>query len=193
MALAACTYSGAADGTRPYSPPSPVQSPTAAPTPTAPTAPPVDAADVSTWIITADRIGPIERGADPAGVVDALTTFQAIDWCQGFMRLERDATAGIVLGLSEDGARIGTIWVHSRGADGVDSPVTEAGIRLGSSTAELTAAYPDAASVGQAGADAWVSAVQVDADSWMRFITEGDVVTVIGASDQTGLPKEPCA
>ena len=192
LALAACASPVAAEtgsSVRPSPTSSATPTPVPSPTPTA-TAAAVDPADLTTWTITADGIGPLVRGADAAEVVGALTTFEAIEWCTGFMRLQRDATAGIVMSLSEDGARIRTVLV-SRGADGA-SPITEEGIRLGSSTEELTAAYPDLATVGQPGADAWAYAVQADADSWIQFVAEDDVVVLIGVSDRTTVPKEPC-
>ena len=191
LALAACASPGAAE-TSSTVPPSPTSSPTPTPTPT-PTdsAPAVDPADMSTWTITADGIGPVERGADSAQIVDALTAFDANEMCPGIVGLQRDASAEIMMSLADDG-HISKVWVTAWGNDGSASPMTEAGIRLGSSMEELTAAYPDLSTVVQRGADTWVYSVQPDPEGMIDFVVEDDVVRLIGASDSSMTPKEWC-
>jgi hypothetical protein len=148
---------------------------------------------MATWMITPGGIGPIERGDDFAELVDELTPFEAIEWCPGVVRLERGGAARIVLDLAADGAQVGNLWLIGRPDDGSASPTTEEGIRLGSSTADLTTAYSDLSTVVQSGSDTWVYAVGNDEAGWIDFVVEDDVVVLVGASARPGVPKEWCA
>jgi hypothetical protein len=194
-ALAGCTFSGAGATVSPSLPPassSPVAAPTVPPAPAASVSAEVDPADMTTWTITTDGIGPIERGADSAEVVGELASFQASEWCPGVVGLERDGAAQVVLSLAEDGVQISNVWVSSRPEDRSASPMTEEGIRLGASTAELTTAYPDLSTVVQRGTDTLVYAAGSDEGGWVDFVIDDDVVVLIGASDRPSAPKEWC-
>ena len=191
LALSACASPGAAE-TDSTVPPSPTSAPTPPPTatPTA-SASAVDPGDVSTWTITAAGIGPVERGADSAQILDSLTAFEANEMCPGIVGLQRETGAEIVMSLADDG-HISKVWVTAWGSDGSDSPATEAGIGLGSSMDALAAAYPDLSTVVQRGADTWVYSVQPDPEGMIDFVVEDDVVVLIGASDSSMTPKEWC-
>ncbi|MCD2443279.1 hypothetical protein LQ757_13425 [Agromyces sp. SYSU K20354] len=192
LALAACASPGSAEiGSTGQ--PSPTASAVSPPTPSP--APTVDPADVTTWTITAEGIGPIKRAAAYPDALSELTTFEAAELCPGAVELSRDATAGVLLSLSADGTEVATVWVAGRaGDDGVvpASPATDAGIRLGSSGEELAAAYPDLETVAQIGADTYGYAVGDDATGWIDFIVDGGIVTTIGSSERQAAPREFC-
>ncbi len=76
---------------------------------------------MSTWTITAAGIGPVERGADSAQILDALAAFEANEMCPGIVGLQRAASAEIVISLADDG-HISKVWVTAWGNDGSSSP-----------------------------------------------------------------------
>jgi hypothetical protein len=154
-----------------------------------------DPADVTGWEVSAAGIGPIERAAAFPGDTEQLTTFTTSEVCPGVVTFSKDAAAGLLVTLTAGGSQISTVWVTGRpGEDGTvpASPVTAAGIRLGSTGDELAAAYPDLVSVVQIGADAFGYAVGDDSAGWIDFVVEGDIVTTMGASEVPRAPKEFC-
>lgn len=195
LALAGCTSAAtvsddSAGAVTPTS--SAPSSPSPMPTPE-PSSAPMDPADVTAWMISGTGIGPIERGAEYPDVVDGVTGFEASEWCAGIPVLERDETTRIVLGLSDDGTQVSNMWVMSQLRDGSASPATAAGIRLGSSAAELTAAYPDLSLLVQRGADTWVYVLEDGPGAWIGFVVDAEAVVMIGVSDQRSVPKEWCS
>lgn len=194
LALAGCTSAATASGAAEHA--ALAASASSSPSPTPPSEPspaPIDPADVATWTISGAGIGPIERGAEYPAVIDGVAGLEVSEWCTGVPVLERSDTTRIVLGLSEDGTQVSNMWVMSRVADGSASPATAAGIRLGSSAAELTAAYPDLSLLGQRGADTWVHVVEDGPGTWIGFVVDDEAVVLIGVSDQRSVPKEWCS
>lgn len=195
LTLAACTSSAVAEaGGEPTSSAAPV-TPAATPTPTpSPTLEPVvDPSDVTTWTVSAESIGPVIRGAAYADLVPDTAAFTVAGWCQGVMAFDGEGTAQFVIRLSDDEAQVRAVWVVPGAVEEPLSPATAEGIRLGSTTAALTAAYPDLVTVVQRGADTWGYAVGSDADGWLQFIVEDDAVVLMGASERQMAPKEWCA
>jgi len=193
VAFAGCASQPKAE---PAPAPTPAASASPTPAPTSPT-PTVDPADVSTWVISASGIGPIERGAAYPEVLDELTTFavEPSTLCPELVRLERADTATVLLILSDDGATVERVWVFSSVRDPGgphDGGVTEASIRLGATPADLEAAYPELeliierpSSVGYAVGD--------DESGWIDFTVVEGAVTGIAASDSRYTPSEFCA
>ncbi|AWB94609.1 hypothetical protein DCE93_02125 [Agromyces badenianii] len=168
------------------------QSPTPSPTPTAVAA---DPDDVSTWVITTDGIGPIERGAPYQEVVAGLPAFETSEWCPWVVELSTEGAASLLLTHPEGGDEVASVWVMGRADEaGVvpASPTTEAGIRLGSALDELTAAYPGLQQVNQTAADSFGYAVGDDTEGYVDFVVEDDVVVLIGVQEVAGVPKEFC-
>lgn len=195
LALVGCTSAatasgGAAEDTAPT--PSASSSPSPTP-PSEPSPAPIDPDDVAAWTITGTGIGPIQRGAEYPDVIDGVTGLEASEWCTGVPMLTRDETTRIVLGLSDDGSQVSNMWVMSQVAGESASPATAAGIRLGSSAAELTAAYPDLSLLVQRGANTWVYVVEDGPGGWIGFVVDDEAVVLIGVSDQRSVPKEWCS
>ncbi|WP_157001758.1 hypothetical protein [Agromyces laixinhei] len=104
-----------------------------------------------------------------------------------------DAGMTMVLDLSDDGSLVDEIWIMGQSGDGSASPATEAGIRLGASTADLTAAYPGLETIVQRGSNTWVFATPDEGDDQVSFVVDDDLVTLIGAPGQADPPKEWCS
>ncbi|MGI9824131.1 hypothetical protein [Agromyces sp. Marseille-Q5079] len=198
MGLAGCALGGA-NASEPTSTASQVPEPSATTPPPSETPIPTpvvpDLADVASWEITAAGIGPIVRGAPYPESIAPLATFEVTEYCPGVIDLSKDATAQILLRLSDDGTEIASVWVSGlAGVDGVVpvAPTTAAGIHLGSSGDELAAAYPELELAGQTASDTYGYAVGDDENGWMDFIVDGDVVWAMGSSERPSAPKEMC-
>lgn len=176
--------------------PTPAQ-PTPPPTPTSsePAPPAVDPADVTTWAITAAGIGPIERGASYPEVIAGLPAFEVSEWCAGVAELSAEGTAPLLVVRAEGGEEISAVWVTGRADEAgavPASPATEAGIVLGTTMDELAAGYPDLQQVNQVGENSFGYAAGDDANGYVNFIVEDEVVVTIGVRDRAGVPKEFC-
>jgi hypothetical protein len=172
--------------------PTPVESPPASATPSAVEA---DPGDVTTWTVTAEGIGPLERNVAYADSTARITGFDASELCPGVMTLSQEGAGHIALVLGDDGASTRSVWVTGRAADSgsvPESPSTANGIRLGSSMSELAAAYPDLEVVAQIGADAYGYAVGDDTAGWIDFIVEDETVVTMGSSERARAPREMC-
>jgi hypothetical protein len=142
--------------------PTPTETPTPTPTPapSATSAAPVQiASDPSTWIIGYDQIGGVHVGEPVGALAQAAgipSTADGIGCAPGYVRNPSLPAAGGVVGIElvqlEPGPNdrsdpvLDFASIMTAGTpDGVieSSPRTEAGIRLGSTEAELLAAYPD--------------------------------------------------
>lgn len=190
LALAGCTSTGATPNASSSAPSSSAAAPTAEPTPAAA----LDPADPASWVITADAVGPIARGADAAATVAELTAFEANEWCPGTFELRQAGAAQIMVTTLDDGTVRG-VWV-SGGADPSvavpGSPATETGVMLGSTMDELSAAYPDLTATNQVGPESYGYANGDEAEGFVNFVVTGDRVITIGVQDQAAVPKELC-
>ena len=172
----------------------PAATPASPPTQSAtPTVTPVDSTDVSSWVISAGGIGPIVRGADLAATAGALPGFDPGEQCPGIVVYSPDGEAQIVMELTDQGTRIKNLWVSTAGSDAGLSPATAAGIRVGSSMEDLSAAYPDLTTDVQRGPDTWVYSDRSDPDGVVDFVVDDDTVFSIGSTDGSGTPKEWCS
>ncbi|SFR69825.1 hypothetical protein SAMN05428970_0797 [Agromyces sp. CF514] len=194
--MAGCAPGAVADEPTAPATSSPLEAtPTPTPTPT-PTVVALDPADVTTWVITTEGMGPIQQGAAYPEVVAGLPAFEAAeDWCPWVVGLSSDGVAPMLLTHPEGAVEITSVWVNGRVADGGTapaSPATEAGIRLGSTMDELTAAYPDLEAVNQTGPESFGYAVGDEASGYLDFLVEDDQVVLIGVQGVAGVPKEFC-
>jgi hypothetical protein len=194
LALAGCTSAGEAAANEPTTA-APSVSPTPTPTPieTMPAA--VDPADVTTWVITTEGMGPIERGAAYPAVIAGLPSFEVSEWCPWVAGLTTEGAGSMILTHPEGVEEITSVWVTGRPDEAGTvpaSPSTETGIMLGSTMDELAAAYPDLQQVNQVAAESFGYAVGDDAHGYLDFIVEDGAVVLIGVQDRAGVPKEFC-
>ncbi len=201
-AVAALLLAGCASGPEPTpSPtasetPTPTATPTLTPTPTPVAAP--DPADPSSWLISADGIGPIERGAAYPEAIDSLTGLYSVEpsgLCPARVYLKHPDNAGLRVILSADGSAVHRVSVSSSTRDAgwpLEGGATAAGIRLGSTEAELAATYPELELVIERPSST-VYAVGDDAAGWIDFVVIDGVVWNIIAADTKFVPQELCA
>ncbi|GAA1964789.1 hypothetical protein [Agromyces allii] len=187
LTLAACAPTATADPEASSTPSAaPVETPTPTPEPVV-----IDPADVSTWVISGQGIGPLTRGAAYPDVIAPLTTFTADEWCPGIVGLQREDTPGFTLALNDDGT-VRAVWVSAAVDPAIPVPATESGIRPGSTKAELDAAHPALEVAGQIGQDTFVYAAGDDVNGWIDFTVNADAITMIGVSSTPIAPKELC-
>ncbi|RXZ48922.1 hypothetical protein ESP57_08100 [Agromyces fucosus] len=194
LALAGCASPGEAVADEPVPTQStPASTPT--PTPSEPQPVVVDPADVTTWTITAAGIGPLGRGDAYPEVLAGLPAFAVAEWCPWVAELTAEGAASLLLTHPEGGEEITSVWLSGRADEaGVvpASPTTEAGIVLGSTLEELSAAYPDLQAVNQTGENSYGYAVGDEENGYLDFLVENGVVVMIGVQDRAGVPKEFC-
>lgn len=201
-AVAALLLAGCASGPEPTPTPpasetsTPTPTPTLTPTPTPVAAP--DPADPSSWLISADGIGPIERGAAYPEAIDSLTELYSVEpsgLCPELVYLKHPDKAGLLVILSDDGSAVHRVSVSSSTRDAGwphEGGATAAGIRLGSTEAELAATYPELELVIERPSST-VYAVGDDAAGWIDFLVIDGVVWNIIAADTKFVPQELCA
>ncbi|MFF2274285.1 hypothetical protein [Agromyces sp. NPDC058126] len=194
LALAGCAAPGEAAveetaNTAPSAEPTPVET-----QPATPSAAPVDPADVTTWVITADAVGPLARGADAAEAIAGLPAFEADEWCPGVFGLGQEGSAQVTVTVLDDGT-IGGVWVSGRDSgDGTPpaAPSTEAGISLGATMEELAASYSELMPTNQPGPITFGYAVGDDDEGYVNFLVDDGVVVTMGVQDRAAVPKELC-
>jgi hypothetical protein len=106
-------------------------SPTASPSPTADGE---DPADPSTWLVTADRIGPLRLGMP---IDDARSIAPEVEACHDRAFFFRSGAENMIY-AQEDGA---LVQIYSDLSDG---PRTPEGLGVGSTRADVLEAHPDA-------------------------------------------------
>lgn len=174
--------------------PSPTPTPTAEAPPPAPAAPvaPVYTENTADWIITYTGIGPIEFSQPFSQIAATIPSpdrlFQACPPLSLY-------TSGIQ-------PQVGVAYVDDVPWDLVvatfgqepltdQAPHTEAGIRVGSTEADILAAYPDALLNGDATYGAYV--ITNGAGGYITFAMSEGLVEGIHVSDHPSAPKEYCA
>jgi hypothetical protein len=193
IALAGCMPATPSATESPSSTPSASETPTPTPTPSAtPTPEPSmateDPADLGTWIIDGNGIGPIDIGTDigPFAYLPGLTHTECAlsEWTRAdglvispVTGFEHDQIHGVNLTSSTAGVL-------------PDSPHTAAGITVGSPQAEAEAAYPAVAVIDDGFRQPYLSA-PLDG----RFVIisfEGGLVSLISVSSFDKLPGDYC-
>lgn len=172
--------------------------PTAAPSPT-PTVAPSPAAysvdDPGTWIIDYAGIGPFAVGSTLAQVQSEVPA--SADTCRPGVDTYSFGGLGLtaVSGIEETDPAAPIVVVRLLGLDGFDpsapQPHTESGIALGSTVAELQAAYPELESYeGTQGATTY--RILADGRS-INFEDSGTgELTIISVSSSLGVASEYC-
>ncbi|NQX11865.1 hypothetical protein HQQ80_09540 [Microbacteriaceae bacterium VKM Ac-2855] len=169
----------------------PVPTPTIEPTPIivapAPT-PTLDPSDPDTWTIDFDGVGPVSFGgsiAETATVLQAtpyaLSGTSADECPARFFVTDGSVYGEMVLAPDPTAANadvIGTIGLNLNQGSAVTGPRTRAGIGMGSSLAEMLAAYPDIERTGSYGDGVDYFAVSNGAGVYITFAVYTDSSTV---------------
>ena len=130
--------------------PTPTPTPTPIPTP----GPSENPADPSTWLVTFAGIGPLKAGTELSEVAAELSGFEQLaapeEQCSAYVYKLTSWSRATASGNATDhehAVDVNVSWMGSaeapRGADVARSPRTERGIGIGSTIAEVQAAYPD--------------------------------------------------
>ncbi|MDO9395906.1 MAG: hypothetical protein Q7T71_05135 [Herbiconiux sp.] len=161
--------------------------PAASATPTPDAGPAYDPADPATWTIDFTGIGPVILGR-PLGELPTVVPFST-DSCRPGVYLWPEI--GLVAsGSATDEAGPVTLALVSTRDDG-PTPSTEAGIHIGSTIAELQAAYPELAS--QARFDDSLQYSITDGTTFIHFVDYGSgTLKSIDVSAAEMSPKEYC-
>lgn len=177
----------------------PTETETVTPTPpptSTPTPEPVqDPADPATWIIGFDRVGAATLGAPYSAQADAFPGFKDVtdSICLSEQRIYlAPSRLGFALVAASDGSgRTAAIEFGDYGTE-IDnrstSPKTSAGIGIGSTRAELLAAYPDIQKTGAYSETTTYYGLTNGAGGWMVFVVTNDVVGGIQIGNDAVLP-----
>ncbi|WBM79152.1 hypothetical protein KIV56_11715 [Cryobacterium breve] len=156
-AVAAATLSGCAGGTGTapgtasavtLSAAAPTATPTATPiVSTGVEDPAIDTQDPSSWLITFDGVGPLEYGGSISAARPSMTYYAdaTVAACPTVADFQADGTASLRAPLDGDTITALSVTGHTAAASpalAVGSPRTTAGVTVGSTAAELLAAYP---------------------------------------------------
>lgn len=158
----------------------------------------IDLSDPGSWLITFDGVGPLTVGGQLSEEGEAMTAFseEPRDYCpRAIFNHSTGRAPSVWAMLDGDFETINAVVLPGRPdrmspVDG--SPKTVEGIGLGSSVAELLAAYPDI-SAPVASNNSLVYAVNGGADRWIDFTTtsEGYVMSIV-VIDVPKPPSEYC-
>lgn len=174
--------------------PSPDPVPTSAPEPTA------DPADLSSWVISEDGIGPIGIGADFDAVLaelpDAWTTdAENCSWTAWLNEGSRQQYFVRPSDGSSNGVQIVSVadWEENPSAD--DAPKTTDGLSIGSTRDEILMAYPEAVesttSIGEYTLLALPSAGE--ATVFFQFRADAEQASAVTVTTGEEPPYEVCA
>lgn len=184
--------------------PSPTATATAAPVP-APTAVPTEtaAADLSTWVIGFDGIGPIAYGGSSDSAAAALDTTALVPYdfgieeCRSDRRGTADDVNAWIMADSDEAGRVDLLTVFGYGVDATRAatafPRTAAGIGIGSTEQDLLAAYPDIAAENPVAGDASYALRDGSGRTlWFRVAADQGAVVTITLNDQPELTIGGC-
>lgn len=194
LLLTGCATASAPTPTTPptASAPSPDPSPTE-------DLPEPDLDDPSTWLITAEGIGPIDIGGDFAATLAELPTSWTNDancsWAAWWNAPDRSHNVNFVRGTTTETDPI--VLVSASAADPVTpgvGPRTEAGLGIGSTKEEILSEYPDAAEgTAQIGEGTWLSIAGSAATIFFEFYTPGsDLANAVTVTTHDEPPYEVC-
>ena len=175
VVFAAGSFVGCAAASPPDSGPSPRETATATPSPTAD--PRVeDPADPGTWIVDGSGVGPIEIGGDFATTLTGLVGTWSNDpascsWSAWWTAPDSAYGMFFVRGAESDSAPIREISVYTtaESSDASPGPQTEDGLGIGATKAAVLAAYPGAQEGSSTmGSDTWIK-LPGDTDAHVFF------------------------
>lgn len=193
LALAGCSGGAGASTPAPTETVTTTATPTPSPSPT-PTGP--DLADPASWIVSFTGLGPIEVGAPIDGTASLMTAFTVAtqEVCPWVTAYAADGLPSVWLPDPQSTGVVNQIVLQAWGGPATaavaSSPTTAEGVGVGSTLAELQAAYP--ALTEQQGKYAVFYAVTDDAGHWINFSVTGDLVDGIVIRDEAKIDSEYC-
>jgi hypothetical protein len=202
LLLAGCTTANeptdTQSGSSASATPSAVPASPAAPPSAAETAPPIDLDNPSTWVIDVTSFGPLSRGIPLGDAALSMTAFtpttnEGCPWMTTFVKV---GSPTILLVASPDSDLITEVLLQESepgAAPTASSPRTRDGISLGTTLAELTAAYPTLQEIeGPPGEPSY--SVTDDSGNYLNFgVNEQNNVDLILLRDRPGVPHEYCS
>jgi hypothetical protein len=179
--------------------PEPTVTPTPTPVPVTPTPTPVaDPTDPDLWLIDFDGIGPLKVGGSLEAMQPALTQFvdfTQYDFCPWVGAFRADNTASLIIPTDyEDRDTVWLVavngWFGPHG-DGYRTPRTSEGIGIGSTLAEVEAAYPQVPIVTSMNSP-FISYTD-GSGRWIYILMQEDIVVEISVQETEMAPSEFCA
>lgn len=124
--------------------PTETPTPTPSPTPTEAQPSPIDLSSPQTWIIGDATVGPLRLGQPRNDAAAAMTAFTSEpNQCNVDIYLSTSSHMSVVLSPDPSGTSVDSIRIDAGNDPLPPSPRTAEGIGLGSTVAEILAAYPD--------------------------------------------------
>jgi hypothetical protein len=203
LALTGCAGGGSSQPSASSSPSDAAVTPT--PTGTAPAATPsatepsADPADITTWTVSEQGIGPVLIGDAFADTATGLPTWKVSEACSwtAFLPADDGSVNGYFVREADEGDGTITTVAFEALADSVvpsDGPRSAQGIGLGSTREEVMAAYPDAVAQTPTIGDGEYLRVGAQGSAAVYFqIREGAAaVTALTVTDRDEPPYEVC-
>ena len=202
LAIGVLLLSGCASETAGASTPAPTEAATATgnsatPTPTAtPTVAALNLEDPSSWLIDFTAVGPLALGDRLSDELPSMSAFSTVvqEACPWETAFDKPDFPSIWIPDPSATGVVEQIVLQKWGSAGTvapNSPQTSAGIGIGSTQAELTAAYPSITQVE--GLYAPYYALPDDSGNWINFaVTEDGLVDTIVVRASSQIDSEYC-
>lgn len=170
--------------------------PDESPSPTGSAAPTTDAASPADWTVSDTGMGPIELGAafeEARADVPGWTVEDACSWTAFWNDPEGAVTAYFAEDSeAPDGVTTIDVAALTETVAPGDAPRTAEGIGLGSTTAQVRAAYPDAVEQAATVGDVTLLRVGEQGTIFFTFQAGSDIVSAVTVTSRDEPPYEVC-